>query len=465
MRRLIPLLLFAACSDGPAFEFAVVFEVTSPSQIANDAHPLIRWTQPGALRFVVSVWTDENRTTLIERIEVLGTKARMTTALSDGDTVWVEVDSPKLSLRTPLRRFDVLLVPDHFPGFELVRSDPLFEQGGYKLFNLLDVFGPSLEERVPAMVLVNAAAEVAWWYTFDAIAGHLTDLRALPGGTLTFIARETGPAPVTSVAYEMTWDGQIVWQSRPGIQVHHEVTQGPGGNRLYLKWVFQDFLGVSHEGDALELVDPATNEVLWEWNIFDHFLPADFQVPEVNNPGLSGKGVDWSHANAAVWDEARGLIWVSVRHFDRIIGIDYPSGEVRVTIGQDGLGGDGYMSHQHAPEIQDDGSILFWDNGNGHSPPRSSAKMFSFDEATGAFNSLFEWSDSPSFFDFAVGDADRQPNGNILITAGVSRRIIEIDPGGRKIWELMLGGARHWIYRTQQVPASFIPPGTLPFDR
>ncbi|MHC4451547.1 MAG: hypothetical protein ACYS0E_15660 [Planctomycetota bacterium] len=40
----------------------------------------------------------------------------------------------------------------------------------------------------------------------------------------------------------------------------------------------------------------------------------------------------------------------------RLIGIDYPSGDVRITLGE------GLMSHQHAPEIQPDGSILVGEN-------------------------------------------------------------------------------------------------------
>jgi len=45
-----------------------------------------------------------------------------------------------------------------------------------------------------------------------------------------------------------------------------------------------------------------------------------------------------------------------------------------------------------------------------------------FDEATGSLAETFVWFDSPPFWDFALGDADRLPNGNVLVTAGVSAR-------------------------------------------
>ena len=135
--------------------------------------------------------------------------------------------------------------------------------------------------------------------------------------------------------------------------VHHDLGPGPGGMRMYLRYTFEEYEGALFEGDGIEIVDPATNAPLWSWNLFDHFRPEDLlDIPELGAPGRSGVegSGDWSHANAIVWDEARSLIWMSVRHFDRLIGIDYPSGDIRITLGKGGIGGAELMSHQHAPE-------------------------------------------------------------------------------------------------------------------
>ncbi len=51
------------------------------------------------------------------------------------------------------------------------------------------------------------------------------------------------------------------------------------------------------------------------------------------------------------------------------------------------------------------------------------------------------------FKTYAMGDADRLPNGNTLVTSGSliatdSRsRIMEITPDGDKVWEIQLRGA------------------------
>jgi outer membrane protein assembly factor BamB len=139
--------------------------------------------------------------------------------------------------------------------------------------------------------------------------------------------------------------------------------------------------------------------------------------------------------------------------------VEYPSGAIRYT-----LGGDGSISHTHAPEVQADGSILLFDNGNGHLPRESTVKIFDLDEATGVFTEIFRWGDDPPLYDFALGDADRLGNGNILATFGVTANLIEITPDGRKVWELDVDDTGvFWVYRTHQVPEERIPPGVLPF--
>ena len=463
----IALFLFACNSDRPAFATAPLSDtllVVSPSDggASNDARPTLQWTRLiGAGSYRVSVYADAARAVVVAVHDVRAAGVRLNNVFAEGQEIYWEVTAydffGRFLAQTDLAAFRVVVPPASFPKLELRVNDADRAQGGYKLFNIFTIVPPPSGERPTGILLVNGAGEIVWSYLHGE-DGFLSDSRVLPNGNLMFFVR----VPVTetsirSTAYEMTWDGTFVWQSRDGVNVHHEVAPGPGGNYLYLKFVYQDFMGESYEGDGLELVDPATNQVLWEWNIFDHYDPADWQVPEAARPGISRQGADWSHSNAAVWDPDRSLIWVSVRHFDQIIGIKYPEGTIDVVLGNQGLGGPGLLSHTHAPEVQADGSILFWNNGNGHSPPESSARIVTFDTVAKTAAVTFEWKDHPPFFDFAVGDADRLPNGNILVTAGVSGRIIEIDEFGDKVWELAFNSPDHWTYRTDQVPTPLVP--------
>ena len=175
-------------------------------------------------------------------------------------------------------------------------------------------------------------------------------------------------------------------------------------------------------------------------------------------------GLDWTHANSAVWDPDRSLIWFSVRNLDIILAIDYPSGTVVETFGKNELGGQSLMSHQHAIEIQPDGSILFFDNGNRANPQVSRTVQFDWNRQLGGITVRNVLQHNPPTYAFAGGDADMLPNGNVLATFSTDERITEFAPNGDVVWDMALTGSGNFIYRAEYVPESSIPADVLPFN-
>ncbi len=463
------LVILPACGGGGGTVLdALAFSIVSPAAdgAANDARPVIRWTTlPAFDRFRVSCFRDAALTDLIDRVEVQGvTEIVVSVDLPDGTTIYARVevldDMGEVVVTGPVRRFKVILLPPDLPRFELVRHDARKTQRGYRLFNITDRSPPTPAERVSALFLVNEMGEVVWFWRRP--LGTFTDARVLPNGNLLYIF--ITPAAGTQKAYESTWDGVEVWQSRDGVKVHHEVTPGPGGNYLCLTYTHRPVGALLYEGDGLELVDPATNAVLWSWDIFDHVSTDEVDPIDILVTGRSGMGQDWTHSNAAVWDPDRSLIWVSVRHLERLLGVHYPSGDVRVVLGKGGLGGDGLLSHPHAPEVQEDGTLLVFDNGNRRDPPYSRVVQLHWDEAANSVAELIEYRETPDYYAGAVGDADRLPNGNILVVAGTIRRIFEITDTGENVWEIASTNERFWVYRAEHVAPHEIPAGVLPFD-
>ena len=91
---------------------------------------------------------------------------------------------------------------------------------------------------------------------------------------------------------------------------------------------------------------------------------------------------DWSHANALVFDRANNHWLVSLRHQDAVVRMHRTSGTIDWILGNPGgwtpewrplllspMPGLEWQYHQHAPELQADGSILMFDNGNNRSMP------------------------------------------------------------------------------------------------
>ena len=158
---------------------------------------------------------------------------------------------------------------------------------------------------------------------------------------------------------------------------------------------------------------------------------------------------------------------MSVRALDRIIGIDYPSGNIRVTLGENGLGGESLMSHQHAPELQEDGSLVYFDNGNRYDPPLSRVAQIFWDETADTVTQPYVFDFAPELYALALGDADVLPNGNILAVSGTTGRILEVDTVNQEIvWDMFAAGSegQWWIYRAELVQRGEIPDGVLPFD-
>lgn len=463
-RSFLLLLAVAACGEEGSLGLAgAALAIVAPSAdgVSNDLDARIAWTAlPGAEAYDVTLYLDAAATIPGESVRT-GQVTETRFPLPDGAVRWAVVEAlgpfGVAFARTPPLRFLVRALPGEFPRFTAVRHDPSRMQGGYFLFNILDLAPPTPDRRVTGFGLANVHGEVVWFSTRFA-----EDIRLLPNGNFLLNTRFAGESHQRAV--EMTPDGAIVWQSRDGVFPHHEVGIGPDGHVLYLLYTHKDVGGEIYEGDGLELVEQSTGSVLWSWNIFDHLSTDEIDPIDIATPGRSGSGWDWTHSNAAVWDPARSLVWVSVRSLDRILGVDYPSGNVRVTLGEGGLGGEGLVSHQHAPSIDPDGSILVFDNGNRRTPSFTRVVRLLWDETAGTVAETFEWREAPDFFDPAVGDVDRLPNGNILVTSGARSRLVEITPAGESVWEMSQPNARFWFYRSERIDAAQIPPGVLPFD-
>ena len=138
---------------------------------------------------------------------------------------------------------------------------------------------------------------------------------------------------------------------------------------------------------------------------------------------------DWTHANAVVFDAQRNALIVSSWHMSAVLAIRYAvdasgkSGDLLWRLGPGGdftVQGSGELQYyQHAVEVQDDGSILLYDNGNMrpgtdlNSPditqhPYSRAVLFSLDDANKTVTQKWEMRslvDGRQLWAFFVGDA------------------------------------------------------------
>jgi hypothetical protein len=223
------------------------------------------------------------------------------------------------------------------------------------------------------------------------------------------------------------------------------------------------------DDQRLEEMTP-DHDVVWSWSLFDHVPP-------------SGTKEELCHGNNLTFDDAAGFRYFNCRWLG-LFKIERESGEIVWRLGgsydETSIGpGDftfsppeAQFSDAHEPEFHDDGTLLLYDNGGyvmggGGQNYHSRVIEYRLDEAARTATRTWEF---PG--DFAVddwykqdwytpfwGDADRLPNGNVLVTAGVrsqsaSTRIFEVTREGEVVWELTFdaGGGSYKAQRLVPAP-------------
>lgn len=189
------------------------------------------------------------------------------------------------------------------------------------------------------------------WYLPDVDSNNVNecDLKLTRDGTITFLKN--------SKAYEINYDGKILWKGIPIItedsmvcMYHHALTKLSNGNYMSMlsspapivdienrskpakperKRYFPDV----HEGRIVEL--DKSGHIVWEWETSNYHKESDLYALTKQNDSCA---VDF-HENAFFLDERDSIIYLSFSGISRVIKIKYPSGAVMSTYGN--LYGDG----------------------------------------------------------------------------------------------------------------------------
>lgn len=193
-------------------------------------------------------------------------------------------------------------------------------------------------------------------------------------------------------------------------------------------------------------------KVVFQWRSWD-----DIEITEATHENLTHGRIDYVHGNSIEQDYDGNLI-VSMRHTDQIVKINRETGEIMWRLGgimneftflNDTLG----FYHQHDARRVAPGRITLFDNGNFHSPPYSRAIEYELDEVNKTAKLVWQFDHNKELFAFAMGNAQRLPNGNTLIGWGTAAipNMTEVDPNGNIVFELAMGDSL-WSYRAFKFP-------------
>jgi hypothetical protein len=362
--------------------------------------------------------------------------------------------------------------------------NPAKVYNGYTLFTAGHVKAAAVPYESPAvMYLINMNGEVVhtWKLPFEAHHGELK-----PNGNLVVICADNkavpgrpGVAPFRigghmGWLYELDWDGNIVFQHYDPT-MHHDFSQMKNGNYLYLGWeqipkglqkkIRGGVKGTEHKGGimwgtTIKEVN-LKGEIVWTWSAVKNWDPK----LDIMGPIYSRN--EWGHANSL--DEMdNGDVVFDAKHTDTVYIVDKNSGNIKWRWGSlayldektdrieykkrgapDTLGGQ-HCAHEITAGLPGAGNILLYDNGM-HADKSRAVEV---DPKT---NKVVWETKSSNRGDFSryISGAERQPNGNTLITSGATGRLYEVTKKKEIVWEY-IHDVPH-IFRSHRYAPDFAP--------
>jgi len=358
--------------------------------------------------------------------------------------------------------------------------------------------------------LINDNKEIVHTWTSSYRTGSVCSL--LENGNLLHTGKDESNTTFKGgaeggIVEELDPQSNVVWSytySSSQYLLHHDIQKLPNGHILMVAWEMKDKDSSTQEGrdplllsddelwpDELIEVDPTTNEIVWQWHVWDHLIQSydaskdnygdvssHPELIDINyvSTGKLAAGADWTHVNAIDYNEALDQILISSHSFNEIWIIDHSTTTAEAAShsgGTSGMGGDLLYRYgnpatygkgerdnqqlfgQHSVHWIDQGlpgagDILLFNNGvqrekgvsyssvEERSLPVSSSGTYVKDGDTFSDAPLV-WSytaeDPSSFFSRSISGAQRLSDGYTLICNGEKGEFFEVTEDGEIVWE------------------------------
>jgi hypothetical protein len=275
---------------------------------------------------------------------------------------------------------------------------------------------------------------------------------------------------------EYDWNGKIVWEYEASDPVHHDVQRLPDGSTYFLKrtlvpeeWQFRIQDPVRRlsriRADSIVRIDGNGNKVS-VWHAHEHLdlnIPGSGGWTRYTTPNsASFRMADWTHINTISplpdnkWYDrgdtrfTPGNLLIQARNWSTTMIIDKDSGNVVWEYAGDS---EGRVSGGHEPVMIENGlpgagNILLLDNGRNSG---QQSRVLEIDPITKGL----VWSyTSDGFYTASAGSAQRQMNGNTIISEDRKGRVFEVAPSGEIVWEYR---SEFETNRARRYPSDYCP--------
>jgi len=207
------------------------------------------------------------------------------------------------------------------------------------------------------------------------------------------------------------------------------------------------------KGDDIVEYNKQGNEI-WRWN---GSLTLPFEETEFSLRNESRRGeIDWMHSNGLYWDLDENAMYLSVRHLDCVVKVDYETADTVWVAGRytgngpaltmynlDGEEVDTLYYHTHAVELIAPNTLVIFDNDlwnltrDNPEIGISGYVEFVFDEDAMTATETWTWRAPEDYYANSQGDTARLPNGNTLGAFNLRPEpiVTEVNQAGEIVWE------------------------------
>jgi hypothetical protein len=322
-------------------------------------------------------------------------------------------------------------LPSLLPNWSTYQNNLMDMSGAYTLFNDSEICeGGTDTDR---LVIVDPKGRVRWYHVIpedleaDVDANYVGDGEIYYGGGWGLFDEggdNRGAARLLSLSNEVLYERE---EPAFGLGFNHHSELLSDGTYLSLTTSkHDDGTGDDMYGVAIEVFDPATESIVWSW---DSAIAVATGILEPTWSSLDGR----LNANSvtAIEDEDGPAFYVSEYYGSHIFRVDRATGDVTWVLGPGGdfdlydadgtpLSDEDWFYNQHEPEW-DGTRVLMHDNGTDRpidiEDRFSRALELEIDVSAWSATILWSWTED-EWFEPILGDADRLPNGNVLVTQG-----------------------------------------------
>jgi len=361
--------------------------------------------------------------------------------------------------------------PAQIPVGKVMINDTTRAQAGWTLMNVQKGQGDTRarSDFPPYAVMYDSDGQPVWYYVDGnkpdvggAVSTQLTDKGVLIGPSWDANATVDAVPPV-----EVDFAGNVIWTCTACANKNytHHASKLSNGHYMVIEYITTNGL----QNPFFREID-ANNQVVWSLD-YASLVPAP-----------SGSTGDWCHANSVTVDIAKNVVYANCR-WAGLLKTTYqnPARQwlmqgkyIATKIGDITFSpSSSAFDDTHDPEIHDDGTICFFDNGGYGSGAvggdtsmfHSRAVEYQLDETTKTATLIWEFPGDATVPDAWYtknwytpfwGDVDRLPNGNHLIAAGIrsptiESRVFEVTKDDRKVvWEFRFP-PDYGVYRADRI--------------